>query len=392
MIPRIFIFIFPILFLFSTRSFAQKAELSNAPYYNYGKGFGITTPDSLFQLNIRFRMQSRISYYRSDNENIFDGQVRRLRLRLEGFVQSPKLQYLVQLSFAPGDVGSIQTGENINIIRDAVLFYSPNKYYSFGFGQTKLPGNRQRVNSSGALQLTDRSINNASFNIDRDFGLFFNFTNDKSNAFSYRLKTTISTGDGRNYTKNPNSGLAYTAKLELLPFGKFTNGGDYFEGDLAREQHPKLSLSGVYHFNNRAKRTEGETGNALTDPKDLQSYFADAIFKYQGFAAMFSYMQRSTDNPLDASSRVVFTGHGFDIQSSFLNKKDYEIIGRYSYQKPQEILNTFDNREQFILGLTKYVREHIFKIQFEAGYDITHIDVSTTDKTPYARFQIEMGI
>jgi hypothetical protein len=48
-------------------------------------------------------------------------------------------------------------------------FYKPTKIV--GFGQTKLPGNNQRVVSSGSLEFTDRTINNSRFNIDRDFGL-----------------------------------------------------------------------------------------------------------------------------------------------------------------------------------------------------------------------------
>jgi hypothetical protein len=67
----------------------------------------------------------------------------------------------------PGDVGEFS--ENINIIRDAVVFYRPNKHWNISFGQTKLP-EIERVNSSGGLQLTDRSINNTRFTIDRDFG------------------------------------------------------------------------------------------------------------------------------------------------------------------------------------------------------------------------------
>ena len=31
-------------------------KLAALPYYSYGKGLGITSPDSLFQLNIRFRI------------------------------------------------------------------------------------------------------------------------------------------------------------------------------------------------------------------------------------------------------------------------------------------------------------------------------------------------
>jgi hypothetical protein len=62
-----------------------------------------------------------------------------------------QILYAIQLSFAPGDVGEFREGENINIIRDAVVFYRPNKHWNISFGQTKLPGNRQRVNSSGAF-------------------------------------------------------------------------------------------------------------------------------------------------------------------------------------------------------------------------------------------------
>ena len=116
-------------------------------------------------------MQNRASYIDNEGETGgYDWQIRRLRLRFDGFVGNPKFLYAIQLSFAPGDTGPLVEGDNYNIIRDAVIMYRPNTHWNFSFGQTKLPGNRQRVNSSGALQLTDRSINNARFNIDRDFG------------------------------------------------------------------------------------------------------------------------------------------------------------------------------------------------------------------------------
>jgi transketolase C-terminal domain/subunit len=51
-----------------------------------------------------------------------DGQIRRLRLAIRWIRRNPKFLYAIQLSFAPGDVGEIREGENINIIRDAVVF------------------------------------------------------------------------------------------------------------------------------------------------------------------------------------------------------------------------------------------------------------------------------
>jgi hypothetical protein len=56
------------------------------------------------------------------------------------------------------------------------------KNWTIGFGQTKLPGNNQRVVSSGS-EFTDRTINNSRFNIDRDFGLFLLFSRKSQIAF-----------------------------------------------------------------------------------------------------------------------------------------------------------------------------------------------------------------
>ena len=107
-------------------------------------------------MNIRFRMQNRSTLNLNDGrDDTVEGVVRRLRLRFDGFVGNPKFLYAIQLSFSPGDVGTLRDGDGINIIRDAMFFYRPNPRINLGFGQTKLPGNRQRLNSSGALQLTD---------------------------------------------------------------------------------------------------------------------------------------------------------------------------------------------------------------------------------------------
>jgi phosphate-selective porin OprO/OprP len=192
-------------------------------------------------------MQNRVTYIENEGENGgYDAQIRRLRLRFDGYVGSPKFLYAIQLSFAPGDVGEIKDGENINIIRDAVFMYRPNKNWNISFGQTKLPGNRQRVNSSGGLQLTDRSINNSRFTIDIDFGFQVHNTNEYRDEFSYNFKGAVSTGEGRNSTEKPDDGVAVTGKIEILPLGAFTRDGTYFEGDIMREKKPKLMFSGAF--------------------------------------------------------------------------------------------------------------------------------------------------
>lgn len=374
-------------------------KLSALPYYSYGKGLGLTSPDSIFQLNIRFRMQNRMTYLQNeDEEAAIDGQVRRLRLRFDGYVGDPRFLYAIQLSFAPGDVGELREGENINIIRDAVIFYRPNRHWNIGFGQTKLPGNRQRVNSSGGLQLTDRSINNARFTIDRDFGFQVHNMNEYLDKFSYNLKGAVSMGEGRNSTEDPDNGLAYTGKVELFPLGAFTKDGTYFEGDLVREKTPKLLLSGAYQYNDKARRTGGQLGNDLFEKRDMQSLFVDAMVKYQGFAFMAAYMQRIADNPITynedfTEDEFVYVGNGYDLQASYILPSNYEIIGRFSSQKVHEDIELLaPNTNQYSLGVTKYIWEHAFKAQLEATFDDVSYFDGTSNKNWYVRFQVEIGI
>jgi hypothetical protein len=375
-------------------------KLSALPYYNYGKGVGLTSPDSLFQFNIRFRMQNRLTYLANeDEEPAYEALIRRLRLRFDGYVGDPKIVYVIQLSFAPGDVGELEEGGNLNVIRDAIVFYRPNKHWNIGFGQTKLPGNRQRVNSSGALQFTDRSINNANFNIDRDFGLQVYYLNEYRDKLSYNVKTAISTGEGRNWTQEPDNGLAFTGKLELFPFGTFQNDGTLFEGDIKREDKPRLMLSGVYHYNQKARRTFGTLGNDLFESRDLKSLLLDAMLKYDGWAFQTAYMNRNANNPITINpediteQEFVFTGDGFDAQLSYIFPSNYELIGRFSTQKPhQDIEDLTPKSKQYSFGVTKYIWEHALKIQAEVTN--THFDYidNTNASNWYVRFQVEIGI
>ena len=397
---NLFVFLLSAL-VFSQDKPTNDIKLSTLPYFSTGKGIGITSPDSLYQLNLRFRMQNRVTYIENDGENGgYDAQIRRLRLRFDGYVINPKFLYAIQLSFAPGDVGEIKDGENINIIRDAVFMYRPNNHWNISFGQTKLPGNRQRVNSSGGLQLTDRSINNGKFTIDRDFGFQIHNMNEFKDKFSYNFKGAVSTGEGRNSTEKPDDGIAVTGKIELLPLGAFTKDGTYFEGDIIREKKPKLMFSGAFQQNNHARRTQGQLGNDLFEKRTMKSVLLDAMFKYNGWAAMSSYMSRSTTknavtfDPDDiTNSNYAFVGNGFDYQVSYNTKSNYEFITRYSIQKVgKDIREYVPNSKQLSFGLTRYIWQHTFKLQSELTFDTLEYLDGTTKNNWYLRFQVEIGI
>ena len=186
----------------------------------------------------------------------------------------------------------------------------------------------------------------------------------------------------------------------MFPFGSFSKDGTTFEGDILREKKPKLLLSGAYQHNKNAQRTQGQLGSDLYEKRTMNSILLDMMFKYNGWAAMSSYMSRSTPenaitfNPNDLTQkRYVFVGHGFDYQLSYCFPTNYEIIGRYSTQKVGDDIKLLTpNTKEVSLGVTKYFWQHTFKLQSEINYDTLTSYNGTSKNNWYVRFQVEIGI
>lgn len=365
------------------------------------KGIQYTSKDSLFYTNFRFRMQNRLSFNNvldGEANNVIEARIRRLRMRMDGYIYTPKISYSVQLAFTRGDQDFDDTGIP-NIIRDAVIFYNFTEDFYISFGQNKLPGNRQRVNSSGSMQFADRSMVNSNFTIDRDFGVSFNLSKKIGNM-PINAKAAISTGEGRPIIST-DDGLAYTGRVEFLPMGSFTNDGDYSEGDIEREETPKLSIGGGYSYNDRTTREGGQTGKFIQNPFTLKTGFADAIFKYQGFAYQVEYMRRDVDNPLNtldtekAEETYAYKGWGVNQQTSYLLNKGYEVAARYTLVKPHQDIQAFEQQTEVMeLGLTKYMKAHRLKFQLNGNYTYKDGQFNNTGKHSAwgGTFQIELGI
>lgn len=385
-----------LFFVLIQAGYGQIQPISPSPYFTFSKGLGITSPDSLFLLNIRFRMQNRAAFFTESGDEFtisqVEARVRRLRLRFDGFLYTPRLTYLIQLSFSRGDMDYESLGYP-NVVRDAFVLYAVTNSFSIGLGQTKLPGNRQRVTSSGDLQMPDRSIVNSTFNIDRDFGLQMYLRKQK-----YVLRGAISSGEGRNINSSDN-GLAYTGRGELLPFGPFTNGGDYFEGDLAREPKPKVSIGATYSLNKNATRTGGQLGGFLYAPTDMTTTEIDFLYKHAGWAFAAEYMKRTspapvTTNPDDGDVAYVYVGHGMNYQGSYLFRNNFEIVGKYSLVEPDsEIQSMEKQKKQYAIGASKYIKGHRIKLQTDATFEENKdLESGTLTDLWIFRFQIEVGI
>lgn len=376
----------------------SNAQETEAPIF--GKGiFNLVGKDSTFTMKVAARAQFLSSFVSSDGENHSNFLVRRARLKFDGFAFSPKLEYKLELGLSNRDMAtaSEHNGNTSNLILDAVIKYNFAKNLYFWFGQTKLPGNRERVISSANMQQVDRSILNAAFNIDRDLGIQFRHHFNLTDKIVVREILSIAQGEGRNVIVGNLGGYQYTGRVELLPFGNFTSDGDYFGSDLKREQTPKLAIASSYDFNNNGVKTRSNLGSYMEN--DLGFYetntytlFLDAIFKYKGFSFMGEYADRSADDPYAKNSDgsltgdVVQVGKGLNLVSGYLFKKNWEVSGRYSTVKLDETVTGKEKQDQYTLGLSKFIVGHKLKVQT----DVSYLDLDIADDVVMWRLQFDI--
>jgi hypothetical protein len=319
--------------------------------------------------------------------------VRRARLKFEGTAINPRFQYKVELGLSNRDHGSPipQTQNSARMILDAVVQYEIGTNTHLWFGQTKLPGNRERVISSAKLQFVDRSLLNSNYNIDRDIGVQLHQKFDIGSMIAKAI-VSVSQGEGRNITTGNDGGFDYTGRVELLPLGSFTSKGDYFGSDLKREESPKLALGLSYDYHDKASRARGNTGSFLSQTRTLSTIFADMMFKYKGLSVMAEYAVKSSDESpvfVDASDGLEYhfvTGSAFNLQAGYLLPSDWEVAARFTSVTPEDILAQEDI-SMYTLGISKYIDGHNLKVQ----YDFSMILEGGMEESYLARLQFELS-
>ena len=373
-----------VLFLILS-SFLEAQEVSDT---KFGKGMiNFIAKDSSFSVKFAPRIQSRYQgQWDYDGEDYGDADlnfiVRRARLKFGGFAFTPKLKYKMELGLSNRDISgaSIYNRNTPRYILDAVIMWNFLENFELWAGQTKLPGNIERVVSSGNLQLIDRSLLNSKFNIDRDMGVQLRHKTKWGGNFVTREKFSISQGEGRNITLGNLGGLQYTSRLELLPFGEFSSKGDYSQGDLKREKSIKAMFGFTYDINNNAVKNRSNMGSYMTQADgglfktDIETVFIDGVIKYNGFALTGEYANRNAETieALEANGRtktgaVVGAGSAINFQASYLFKNNVEMTLRYTNIDFKEVTRLSDLK-QITYGISKYVVGHSLKIQADLTF------------------------
>ena len=381
-------------------SFVQSQEI-NAP--KFGKGlFNLVGEDSTWTMKVGLRAQLLgSSSWEENNGNETSFLTRRARLKFDGYAYSPKLKYKVELGLSNRDLsGASQYTSNApRYILDAVLQWNFYQNFELWFGQTKLPGNRERVISSGNLQQVDRSLLNSRFTIDRDFGFQLRHHFNLTETFIVKEIFSLAQGEGRNITTGNLGGHQYTGRIELLPFGNFASKGDYKGSDLKREKKPKLAIGLSYDYNNNAVKTRSNQGSYMTiDGADdayfetnINTVFLDAMFKYNGVSLMAEYSDRTASDAFAKNSDGSLTGDevqvgkGLNLQMGYLFNNDIELSGRYTHIELDNNITGKNPESQYTLGLSKYIVGHKLKVQT----DISHLEIEGSNNKLMYRLQVD---
>ena len=363
---------------------STNAQEPNAP--KFGKGlFNLMGQDSTWSMKVGLRFQTLATSKWDVNNGVSNPEssmlIRRSRLKFDGFAFSPKLKYKVELGLSNRDQSgaSEYTSNAPRYILDAVLKWNFSGNFVLWFGQTKLPGNRERVISSANLQQVDRSLLNSRFTIDRDMGVQLRHHFNLTDTFLVKEIFSIAQGEGRNITTGNLGGHQYTTRVELFPFGDFKSKGDYKGSDLKFEPSPKLSLGVAYDFNNNASKTRSNQGSYMTNDTgfystNISTLFVDAMYKHQGFSLMAEYANRTADDAFAKNSDGSLTGdevqvgNGLNIQTGYLVSKTVELSGRYTNISLDKEITGKGSENQYTLGLSKYIAGHSLKVQTDLSY------------------------
>lgn len=343
----------------------------------FGKGVTMSSPGGAFSLTMRGRLQFRGSVQETANEDEpvdLSFQIRRARLVFLGELFRPDLQFYIQLGFSPTDMEP----DLLVPLRDAALSWTAFRDFGVRIGQMKVPFNRERVISSSALQLTDRSIVNGELTLDRDVGVQV-YSNDLfglGGVLAYQAG--VFGGDGRNRI-NEDMGLLYVARMQVQPFGFFDDG--YSEADLVRSPLPRISFGAGVAFNHQARRQKSTHGTFYEHSTYDEAHAeADLIVKWWGFSLQSEVLLRQAVSPTqvlfvdgEPSAELPRSGSGFMVQGGYLFPIGLEIAARFAMIEP--LIVEFLRRSESALGHERelagamgwYIMDHNLKVQGEVA-------------------------
>lgn len=403
--------------LLSAISLATVAQNPKVNNYSFGEGIEFSGNND-YSVNFRGYAQpaAEVKEYTANGEQdaLTRMRFRRLRIRLTGDAAQQKIDYRFQVDLS----GSAEVADAPNeFLLDAWVRYSITKRIRVTFGQRATPtDNRELYMGSHTLQLVERSRLTSAFASIREFGIFFDARLRLRNGAYIKPHLTLTNGDGQNVFGPDFGGFKVGGRLDYLPFGLFTNFGQFRQADVVREQAPKLVVGAVWNRNfgmsSRRGRGSGDilyldqNGEALLP--DYTKYGVDFMFKYRGFSVLGEFHAATAEVPDSITTRVrndgstsntfnvdgeqdvenyvkgrMMLGRGYNIQAGYIFKSLISVDARFTYidADKHSFLNngTFYNRPRYYtIGLSKYF-DYNYGVKIQGSFTYVEANEGSND-------------
>ena len=360
------------------------AEQSFEPEIKVGygnKGFEFKTQDDNFLLQIQTRLQLRasstdnsepltVSQYQASDSSEFG--INRARLKIGGHGYRPWLKYYLEYELHQG------------YLLDYRLMVEKYDWLKFKAGQWKFEYSRERVISSGAQQMMDRSILNRAFTIDRQQGaaIYGHLNSGTPADMNYWLG--VGTGSGRGSNENDDNHALYYGRLQWNRFGREMG---FTPSDFSISEQPvgSIAVAGTT-YRSAFTRFSSSGGGHLPDFEvgergqyDVDQYLIETALLYKGFSWQSEYHQKTVTDRLNNNFQTDLEGYyvqgGYFFHQAFdWWPEPLEAAFRYATYE-QSDMNVEHRHYEQALALNYFFSGHKNKLTA----DVTHFELDEPD-------------
>lgn len=315
-----------------------------------GKHFFIASADGAFLLEIGGQIDFRYIYNNQDDSSMSNNdddeggfQTRRLKLKFDGHVSSPKIGYHVQLAHDRTDGNTF--------LEEYHVSHRINDNLEIAGGKMKLPFLREELVSSSRQLAVERSTTNEFFTLNRAEGVRLTYGDD-----NWVVNFMVSDGANSEDSdfNNDQSELALTIRGDIALEGDLDQGKD-FTGWSGEGQ--SLILGGALHY----ETGDGKNGGLA----DYSGYTADVSYENSGFNLFGAYIMAEVDP--DASGADDREMNGIVLQGGLHVVPDkVEVFLRWEYidgDLPGE-----DEFDAWTAGVNYYINGHQTKFTADVVY------------------------
>lgn len=316
----------------------------------YNRGFFIRSADGSFQLKPSLAVQFRYVANLTGGENS-DGQdgfeIRRLRPRIDGNVFSPNLTYSFQWDVA-------RNGGNVTLL-DAWAQYKFGEDWAIRIGQFKESVFHERDIGFTRQLAADRSILDsiAGNETDRVQGVALLYGGGKEDS----LRAEVAFHDGANSKntdfRNNSSHFGVGGRVEYRVSG---NWADY------RDFTAKGTTTDLLVVGAGADFTQTGDTDVIRSVIDVQWEYASGLGV---FGAVYGRFTNSDDNRTD---------YGASVQVGYLLNPSWEVFGRYSVLRFDDVGGDDRTVHEIVGGVTRYLGPNgSYKHSAKATVDVVYL-------------------